>query len=58
MLERLTKYTEDKDEDGMEDYLEECLSSSQDETCIKSDTNNKDGDGDGFWDGIEALFYK
>ncbi len=58
LLKRLTTYTEDKDEDGMEDYLEDCLSSSQDGTCLKTDINNKDSDGDGFWDGIEALFYK
>jgi hypothetical protein len=55
--DRLTRYTEDKDEDGKEDYLEECLSTSQEEGCVKTDTTKRDTNGDGFWDGIEALFY-
>ena len=55
--DRLTRYTEDVDQDGKEDYLEECLSTSQEEGCVKTDTKKRDSNGDGFWDGIEALFY-
>ncbi len=58
LKDRLNTYTKDIDEDGKEDYLEECLSSSQGSECIKTDTKIKDSDKDGFWDGIEALFYK
>lgn len=55
--DRLTRYTEDKDEDGKEDYLEECLSTSQEEGCKKTDPKIRDTNVNGFWDGIEALFY-
>ncbi len=55
---RLVRYTEDKDEDGKEDYLEECLSTSQDSSCQKTDPKIRDTDSDGLWDGIEALLYK
>ena len=55
---RLVELTEDTDKDGAEDYLEKCISKSQDSTCIKTDITKRDTDGDGFWDGIEALFYK
>ncbi|HEY4515791.1 MAG TPA: hypothetical protein VJH67_01235 [Candidatus Paceibacterota bacterium] len=49
-------YTDDLDFDGMDDYLEECLSDSQEETCIKTDPKLRDSDGDGFWDGVQAQF--
>lgn len=55
---RLLDFTEDSDKDGAEDYLENCLSKSQDTTCVKTDTTKRDTDLDGFWDGIEVLFYK
>lgn len=55
---KLLEFTTDADMDGIEDYLEKCLSISQDSSCIKTDPTKKDSDGDGFWDGIEALFYK
>lgn len=55
---KLIEFTIDSDEDGAEDHLEKCLSVSQDATCTKTDPTKKDSDGDGFWDGIEALFYK
>lgn len=57
LTERLVIYTEDKDEDGKEDYLEQCLSSSQNSSCVKTDPKIRDTDKDGFWDGIETLFH-
>ncbi len=55
---KLLEFTTDADMDGIEDYLEKCLSISQDSSCTKTDPTKRDSDGDGFWDGIEALFYK
>ena len=52
---RLVRFTEDKDFDGKEDYLEECLSGTQTENCTKTDPKIRDTDQDGLWDGIETL---
>ena len=58
LKKKLITLTEDKDEDGLEDYLENCLSASQNESCVKTDPAKKDTNGDGIWDGIENQFYK
>lgn len=52
---RLIRYTEDNDEDGMADYEEECLNKPNDLTCVKTSPKLRDTDGDGLWDGVEAL---
>lgn len=57
LTDRLIRFTEDNDKDGKEDYLEECLSVSQDSACKLTDPKVRDSDGNGFWDGTEALFY-
>ena len=45
----------DSDKDGLTDQEELCLGASQyDKTCVKTDPNNKDSNGNGWWDGIEA----
>src|SRR3989344_9440770 len=53
--DRLIIYTEDKDEDGIVDYDEECLSPKEGEVCVKTSPKIRDTDGDGFWDGINVL---
>lgn len=52
---RAIRYTEDKDEDGVADYTEECLDAKAGVTCTKTDPRSRDSDSDGFWDGIEML---
>lgn len=53
--DRLIRYTEDNDNDGMADYDEECLSAKEGETCVKTNPKLRDTDLDGYWDGVEAL---
>ena len=48
-------YTEDKDEDGIADYDEECLSSKERDICNKTSPKIRDTNGNGLWDGIEVL---
>lgn len=55
---RLIKYTEDADKDGVEDYVETCSGTSNNSTCIKTDPKKRDTNRNGWWDGVEALFYK
>lgn len=52
---RLIRYTEDNDKDGIADYEEECLNKPDDLSCVKTNTKIRDTNGDGFWDGVEAL---
>ena len=54
--DRVVRYTEDKDMDGKNDYDEECLAVKEGEKCEKTNPKIRDTDGDGLWDGIEALF--
>jgi len=45
----------DTDKDGLTDMNETCSGTSQgDKSCVKTDPNKRDTDGDGWWDGIEA----
>lgn len=53
--DRLIRYTEDNDKDGIADYEEECLTRPNDSTCLKTNPKLRDTDGDGLWDGVEAL---
>jgi len=53
--DRIIRYTEDNDEDGIADYEEECLNKPNDSTCVKTSPKLRDTDGDGLWDGVEAL---
>jgi hypothetical protein len=52
----LNAKSKDEDQDGLQDAAETCtdLESSN---CVKTDPTKRDTDGDGYWDGIEALFY-
>lgn len=52
---RLIIYTEDKDKDGIADYVEECIPVDIKETCVPTSSKIRDTDGDGWWDGVEAL---
>lgn len=52
---RLIRYTEDNDKDGKPDYEEECLQTQDKENCTQTSPKLRDTDGDGLWDGIEAL---
>lgn len=52
----LERRTVDTDQDGIPDYDEKCT--NQDSTCVKTDPNKLDTNGNGFWDGVERLFYK
>jgi len=56
--DRLIIYTEDKDEDGIADYDEECLSPKEGEVCVKTNPKIRDTDGDGLWVGVQALMTK
>lgn len=53
--DRLVIYTEDGDEDGMADYDEQCLGAKEGEICTKTNPKIRDTDGDGLWDGVDAL---
>lgn len=45
----------DTDKDGIKDQDETCTGAKElSPSCVKSDPNNRDTDGDGWWDGIEA----
>ena len=52
---RLIIYTEDKDKDGIADYIEECIPADIKDTCVPTNPKIRDTDGDGLWDGVEAL---
>lgn len=53
--QRLIRYTEDNDQDGRPDYEEECLQAQDKSTCTQTNPKLRDTDGNGFWDGVEAL---
>jgi hypothetical protein len=53
--DRLVTYTEDNDQDGIADYDEECLAVKEGQTCVKTNQKLRDTNGDGLWDGVEAL---
>lgn len=54
-MNRIIRYTEDKDNDGALDYIEECIPADIKETCVPTDPKMRDTDADGLWDGVEAL---
>lgn len=53
--DRIIHYTEDNDKDGLADYEEECLNKPNDLTCLKTSPKLRDTNGNGLWDGVEAL---
>ena len=55
IVERVLRYTEDNDNDGRPDYEEECLHNPNDTTCIKTNPNSRDTNGNGLWVGVEIL---
>ena len=55
LLSKLTLYTQDKDEDGIADYDEQCIGAAASSTCVKTDPTLRDTNGNGWWDGVEAL---
>lgn len=58
IAERLRKAVADSDRDALPDMTENCEDNTADTTCIKTNPRKKDSDGDGWWDSIEALFYR
>jgi len=54
--QKLIAAVKDADQDGMEDQVENCI--RVDTACTKTDPTKRDTNGNGFWDGVEALFYK
>lgn len=51
--------TKDSDNDGLTDDQENCSGASEYKlNCKKTDPNKKDTDGDGWWDGINAIINK
>lgn len=55
---KLEEATHDKDMDGIEDYLEVCGDPGTAKDCVKTDPKKRDTDGNGYWDGVQTLFYK
>lgn len=49
--------TPDSDKDGLTDSEETCTA-NHDPSCVKTDPNKKDTNGDGWWDGINAVINK
>lgn len=56
--DRIVRWSEDNDKDGIADYNEECLGTKAGETCEKTNPKVRDTDSDGWWDGVEALMQK
>lgn len=52
---RIYLYTNDNDNDGLIDYIEECTPADIKETCVPTSPKERDTDGNGFWDGVQAL---
>jgi hypothetical protein len=55
LTDRLITWTEDKDQDGIADYIEQCIGATPGQTCVKTDPKLRDTNGNGWWDGVEAL---
>lgn len=53
--DRIVRWSEDKDQDAISDYEEECLHKPNDTTCTKTNPKVRDTDRDGFWDGVNAI---
>ncbi len=54
LIDKVTTYTNDQDEDGMPDYDEECLGTTNTD-CVKTNPKIRDTDQNGWWDGVQAL---
>lgn len=54
----LEKSIVDSDKDGIMDNEELCIGAYESPECVKTDPNNRDSNGDGWWDGIEQFFYR
>ena len=54
----LKALTKDTDGDTAPDAVETCTDPGAPADCVKTDPNKKDSNGNGWWDSIEALFYK
>lgn len=52
---RINLYTNDQDSDGMFDYIEECIPADMKDTCVPTNPKERDTDGNGYWDGVQAL---
>lgn len=55
LLNKLAADTLDSDQDGLSDLNEQCLSATAGPACVKTNPNLRDSNGNGFWDGVEAL---
>lgn len=55
---RLAEMVKDADGDTLPDEVELCKGDNVDPNCAKTNPKAKDSNGDGWWDSIEALFYK
>lgn len=54
----LGKSIVDSDKDGIIDNEELCVGAYESPQCVKTDPDNRDSNGNGWWDGIEQFFYK
>lgn len=54
----IERWTDDADQDGIEDYTEECLDQNTKDICVKTDPKSRDSDNDGLWDGTEFFMNK
>jgi hypothetical protein len=54
--DRLQKMIVDTDQDSLPDEAEVCTSPGQPAGCSDTDPNNKDSNGNGWWDSIERFF--
>lgn len=53
--EKAILYTKDEDKDGVADYDEECSNQPEGSKCIKTNSELRDTDLDGLWDGTDLL---
>ncbi len=56
--EKLRGLMADTDQDGKDDQVETCTNQPDPASCIKTDPNKRDSNGNGWWDGVEMYFYK
>ncbi|MBX4195437.1 hypothetical protein KW796_00570 [Candidatus Parcubacteria bacterium] len=58
MSARLDEMVLDTDGDTLADDVEQCIGQIVASDCVKTDPKKMDTDNDGWWDSVDALFYK